>query len=398
MKQFKNVNHGVIIEKPEVSDFLLGALEIERVNESGIWPLPTGEKQKLNRFDSYACVTESATSSCESQLIWQLNNTYFPIFVRKWLEDNGYFDENGLCNFSDRYIAKLSGTIPNRGNTPKKVWDAIRHYGLVPEKDWPVWEDMQQSEFYAEVPQSVKDKGAEFLKYFDIQYEWMYGAGTPTEAHNLPFKKHFVQAPIQTITACCVPWSYGIIPACPSQPTHATLAVGITVSSLNILDSYEPFPKKLSPDYQIWQAMKGVIRVKTTEIKEDAVRRLWCARADLQLAYPSPTYINPSDPDDNRGKWAYNFGQWENREFFEPEYQGKDVVLQVEPTNFYYLFGGKPKALTQDEVDKLSAEVKQISIEEAHELGLDLQTGKEVFPLKKTLLTKLLEFIISLFK
>ena len=333
-------NRGVILTPPEPTDFLVGALTYEVINPAGLWPLPTGEKQIFTHFDSYSCVSFSALNSCECQLKYQMGLPTFPKFLEKWLNDNGYIDEQGNINFSDRYIAKLSGTIPNQGNSVKKVWDAIRRYGLAPEKDWPVWDDMQQNEFFADVPQNIINKGQEFLKYFEISYEFIFGGPEGKPVNQLPFTKQLRQAPIQLITACCDPWSGGVvIPACGESPVHATLGYGVSSVCLFDYDSYDKFTKKLSPNYLIWQAMKGIIKFKTQEITTEMTRHAWQNSPDVKVAYPAPKFLNPLNPEDDIYQWAHNWGQFDHKKYFDSTWAGRELVIQPEGTFTFYLWG-----------------------------------------------------------
>ena len=359
-----NKNRGVIIERPEDTDFIIGsALDTpyEVVNPTGEWPYPIREKQKFNRFDSYGCVSFSGNTSPEAQLIYLMTLPNFPRFIKLWLESNGYLVD-GQPNFSDRYLVKLSGTKRGVGNSIKKVWDAMRHYGCVPEKDWPSWDDMSEDEYFAEVLQSVINKGMEFLKYFDISYTWMYGTGTPVSANSLPFKMHLKQAPIQTIVATCPPWDGSIIPACSAQPTHATLVCkNPTAQYQPLLDSYVPYDKKLSNSYQIWQAMKGVIKVKTQEITTEMVRWAYCFYPDIKKAFPAENkFYSPEDSNYSIFNWAFDWGIWD---------------------------GHKEAFILPLDWSKISGELKAEA---------ELLPEKPASVLKKTLFNKIIEFIKNL--
>jgi hypothetical protein len=141
-------NLGVIIEK-KPKDWVAGTLPFKVLNPSGDWTpyLPSGESQKLHHEDSMACVTFSCLNVIETQ---------YKFFTGKEI------------NFSDRFIAKLSGTQPI-GNTIQNVLDAINKYGLVLEEEWPTSPNFDWAEYYADIPQSVKDKANKTIK---VQYEF----------------------------------------------------------------------------------------------------------------------------------------------------------------------------------------------------------------------------------
>lgn len=160
-------NLGVIIEK-RPTDFVGGTLPYEVLNPSGDWTayLPAPENQFTHHTDSQACVTFSILNTIETQ---------YKFFTGREI------------NFSDRFIAKLSGTTP-QGNSVQNVMKAIKTYGLVLESDWPTDFEFNWDEYYAEIPQSVKDKAIKV----DCAYEFF----SPVESDLLREMKH---APLEII-------------------------------------------------------------------------------------------------------------------------------------------------------------------------------------------------------
>lgn len=235
-----NTNTGVLEERPKGSDYLadvVSGISYEVVNPSGDWSdsLPQGEIQIGKYGDTFACVTFSALNCLE---------------VLTGKKDSGY---------SDRYTAKQSGTT-RQGNYLTKVADSIRHDGLVEESEWS-WEPRGDNprytwdEFYKDIPQDVQDKGKEFAKKFDIQYEWV-----PTDVVSL--KKHLKQAPLQIVTQVCGGWNKPPVNGCGFGTQHATMLYKIDDEGYHIFDHYEPFKKVLKSDYVIAYAMKYVISMK----------------------------------------------------------------------------------------------------------------------------------------
>ena len=70
-----------------------------------------------------------------------------------------------LLDWSDRFVAKGSGTSPAGGNTPKAVCDFIRNSWSVKEEDWPTKAARTQAEFYAEIPRELYDKALKYKTY-----------------------------------------------------------------------------------------------------------------------------------------------------------------------------------------------------------------------------------------
>ena len=192
-------NSGVILGKrPE--DYVGGTIPYEVRNPSGNWDasLPSGEWQRFNFFDSMACVTFSALNIIETQLRYLQGRT---------------------PNFSDRFIAKMSGTTP-RGNHLWKVADTIRLEGLVEEQDWPTPPTFDWNTYYAEIPQEIKQKAQKYR----IQYEWL---NSVDKSYLLNQLKH---APIQIVV---------------NNGTHAVELYNES-DVHHYFDSYEPWRKTTS--------------------------------------------------------------------------------------------------------------------------------------------------------
>lgn len=259
-------NLGVIAPKLADTDYVAGqetGIQYEEVNKSGNWKahLPIGEPQFFG-FDSSACVSFSALNVIEVQLNYLLNAGKIPDDKLKQLKDWGYL-QNDKFNFSDRFTAKMSGTTP-QGNQVQSVWDSIRKHGLVPEAMWPS-EGKNWAEYYREIPQQTKDFGLNFLKFFDVKYEWIVinNCGTPVLEY---LKHHLKQAPLQPAH----PVGYrdqqtqvfknpGV---CVTQ--HATTIYGVD-ELIRDFDHYSPFTNDYELSYTFPWIMKGVITLKKDE-------------------------------------------------------------------------------------------------------------------------------------
>lgn len=272
-----NKNSGVIIEPIRPLDYIAGGetgLVYEESVPEALWDddLPSDEGQSGVYFDSMACVSFSALNLLETKLNWRIRTNQISPERVQWLRDNGYFDDNGKINFSDRFTAKMSGTT-RLGNSLQRVWDSIRNDGLAPERDWNfpsaqrqpvfVWED-----YYAEIPQAVKDKALKFLELFKIQNEWVVTGKTQMDAQERSdLLYHLKQSPLQLVTPTCPPWDGSVIAPCGKvEGTHATLLYGIN-ENFSDFDHYVPYRKQLSKYYCIPFAMKGEITARTTPLK-----------------------------------------------------------------------------------------------------------------------------------
>lgn len=220
MIEEENINHGVLLGQRD-TDFVAGTLPYKELNPSGNWTgfVPPGEWQGSSHADSMACVTFSALNCIETQ--------------ERFLTGNQW-------NYSDRWIAKMSGTTPE-GNYLYKVADTIRKYGLVLEEDYPAPKDFTWNEYYADIPKKKLDellaKGQDWLKTHDVAYEFL----TPDD-WNLDY--HLKHAPIQVVI-----------------PGHAIEGIYSPGDVMNYFDSYSPYNKQTKVKY-LQSAMKLVLTIK----------------------------------------------------------------------------------------------------------------------------------------
>lgn len=246
-------NSGVLIRELTGLDWVAGAIPVVELNPSGDWQpyLPRTERQCFRYFDSMACVSFSALNCIESQLNFLIKMGRMSVGNLEWLNDQGYL-ENGLCELSDRFTAKMSGTTP-QGNYCGNVWDSIRNHGVVPEKDWKWSDDFDWAKYYAEIPQDIKNKGLEFIKRFETRYEVVLSNNSQV---NIPID--LKQAPIQIVALWWDNPVNGIHLAKGCGSGHATTLYKVD-DLYRDFDSYDPYFRNLSKDYCIPWAYKGVI-------------------------------------------------------------------------------------------------------------------------------------------
>lgn len=284
-------NTGVIFEEPKAGDYVaetVSGLIYAENNPIGDWTagLPSGEVQKKIFVETMACVSFSAVNVLEVQINWMLKNNKIHPVALTFLQSEGYII-NGEVNFSDRFVAKMSGTS-NVGNAASVVWDAIKHFGLIPESDWAFGDNFDWNTYYAEIPQSLKEKGKRFLEYFNIGYEWVVtGIETYSDA---VVQKHLKQAPLQVLARVCPGWNTDSpVLACGAYPTqHATMIYKLSDYKY-IFDHYKPFQKRLAKDYGFPFIHKGLITTK-----ENLMQTYW---AQANSALHAFTGKQNNDPD-----------------------------------------------------------------------------------------------------
>lgn len=250
------VNSGVILEPVKDTDYIMGGFS----PFAGLYPVifPNGhgwltiqrpeEKQYNSRgFDSYSCVTFASLKAL---------SYYFKV---KFGMD---------MDFSERFTAVMSGTVPGQGNSVRNVLESIRKDGFVLESDYPsMSEDMTQAEWFAPIPQSIKDIGKKNMERWAIHWEAL--SSSQDVPHDL-IKEALKHAPvIVTGFAWASYYGEGIFKDYNNQANHCFDNVDfsdtdpqwdILADDTYPLDPGDPAPtqdeflKKLDKTYRIWSA------------------------------------------------------------------------------------------------------------------------------------------------
>lgn len=261
-------NTGLILEPIPATDFMAGVnspLGFAEILPDGVWTpyLSTREIQRGSRIEPMSCVSHAQNNSAESQIIRLMRLGLMPSWLRQKMLDAGYFDENGLPNLSDRFLAWASGTT-KQGNSMNKVAETFRKMGAVPEKDWP-FVNASWDEYYKEPPAHVIAKGKQFLEWFNIYYEWASTAFVNLSHQQLA--THLRQAPLQIAIATCSPWDAKVEFCGVFTSNHLVLMHDMKNLVPQIFDSYDPTRKELvggsgRTQYFIPYAMKTSITIK----------------------------------------------------------------------------------------------------------------------------------------
>lgn len=136
--------------------------------------LPAGETQATNTSDTYDCATRGPINVYASLYTYGYQKKIFSAENRKWLEENGYV-KDGKIDFSDRFIAILSGTT-RKGNSLKAPLDCIHNKGLIPKWMFPLDKSLTFEQYYdsSKITQGMLDLGEEFIRRFENNYEQVY--------------------------------------------------------------------------------------------------------------------------------------------------------------------------------------------------------------------------------
>lgn len=184
------------------------------LNESGDWSayLPETEHQAPD-YETNACVSFGSLNAVE--------------ILRKFHED---LDEN----LSDRFVARISGTNPNAGNSPRTVANAVKKYWSVKEPEWP--RPSTLAEFYANIPEKLRSLAIGRGSKYEFGYEKVSESDIPMALTFSPLGASFPA------------WFLGeggkYYRPEGQHDTHWACIVGLTDDGDYIVfDSYNPFTK-----------------------------------------------------------------------------------------------------------------------------------------------------------
>ncbi len=159
------------IENEGKNWLFLGAEDNWEVEEEdGDWGkfMSPPERQDNDTNRRYPCVSISVAGKIEKKInrIMAKDPSTIPLF-----KSLNLLDENGKADVSECFIAKGSGTIPDRGNSQYAVYEFVRKNGFVGEKDWPSNLEMTLEEYYRTLTPEVIAKGKKVLEYISFNYK-----------------------------------------------------------------------------------------------------------------------------------------------------------------------------------------------------------------------------------
>lgn len=206
------IEHGVLLgNRPE--DWVagsIGALSFEERNPSGDWrPYLVKKEYQKGKEDSMSCVSFSACTTIEMQ-------EKFLTGIEK--------------NYSDRWIAKMSGTTPD-GNWLYKVGDTVRNLGMVEESSYPAPPNFTFAQYHADIPEpklsELKAEGLAWKQKWDVKTEFINTSIGLWTTVKEDLRKHLKHTPLQIVI-----------------PGHAIVNIFCEEDLVHYFDTYNPFEKK----------------------------------------------------------------------------------------------------------------------------------------------------------
>jgi hypothetical protein len=144
----------------------------------------------------------------------------------------------------------MSGTTAN-GNYLTAVGDSIRHDGVVSEEDWPFDRDnMTWDQYYAEIPQEIKDKGKVLMLQYEVEYELVFPPNHDQIWNALQY------GPVQTTVKYNSPILDDIYQKFVGDTDHAVMIYGGTEGQVfKVFDHYDKSLKKYAWDYNFGMSL-----------------------------------------------------------------------------------------------------------------------------------------------
>lgn len=302
------------------ADWRFGAL-----SQPGIVSIPAAEREAYlpvgeTQFDQYTdftdCASRSPVNFLESLFTYHYQHAMLPE-NKKWMEDQGYAND-GKITFSDRFVAVGSGTT-HGGNSLKAPLDFIYRSGLIPKKLLPKTDTMTWDQYYAPIPQNLKDLGKEFLKRFTINYEQV------AQIHFADVLKDDCLGVAGY--AWPAPDANDVYHSSSDAFNHAFLIYNLPKYQIfdNYMEAPGDFTKNLAPDYKLYEYGYRVYVSAEKKSPDDEAEEvgLWQKLVDLltqlrdyllttqQAPIPTPAPTNTLPPSNMLGLFALAIQKFE---------------------------------------------------------------------------------------
>lgn len=229
--------HGLIITPPKEQDFVFGSnfslsgrFKGEILQTDSNWGkyLPVDEPQSPF-YETNACVSFGTDNALE-------------ILAKR------VFDKH--FDFSDRFVAKGSGTNPHAGNDPRTVAEWIRKNWACFESEWPASVAQTLEEFYSEPTKTVTLLANARKAEWEFGYEYV-------PANKAKIREALKYSPLGvSVPAWFLDGDRYYRPSGQTD-SHWTVCYGITdKDELLILDTYSPYLKTMRADFMPLVVMK----------------------------------------------------------------------------------------------------------------------------------------------
>ena len=241
LKLGDKVGHGFIAPPAITPDqYVLGASKLPTdilVADRNWLPYRTGDERQSRNFETFGCTCYNTLKS-----ISQLEKRLY----------------GSTVDYSERFIYILAGIKPPGAN-PHDICEAIRKYGLIPEHILPFDDSITSLEQYADpnaITQEMLNEGKKWLSKNEFMHEWVFNTYHTIEEKQKRIHEALQYSPLGGSVDGWEEWNGLYIKPAGGADNHWTEVAGTTQNYYHTVDdSYSPFTKKLSYDYD-FQFMK----------------------------------------------------------------------------------------------------------------------------------------------
>lgn len=255
---------GLVIEERD-SDYVFGSGQLKGkvVRPDGDWRAytPKYEGQRERGIETSACAT-FGTINCVETLM----------------------EEMGLGNdldYSERFISLLSGTT-RQGNSPTKVAETIRRYGLIPQAMMPFDDSIRSWDDFNSWKGADKEKclaaGRQWLKRYGFGYDRVWSGDVSPEAKRRLMAEARRYSPLGVSVLAWVDEGGEYLKPEGGEDNHWCMSVAEDV----VVDTYEPNVKRLKPGYDHLIALRYSVAAKAYEAPTgfwgqiiNTLKRIW---------------------------------------------------------------------------------------------------------------------------
>lgn len=200
--------------------------------------VPEGVLQFNGIMDTNGCASRAPKAILATKFNYFYDHGMHPA-LQKWCNDKGY-RKNGKFVFDETFIEILSETKRD-GNSLKAPVDTARKFGLIPEclplEEGMTWEQYMDKK---RITEDMLALGREFLRRFTINYEQVQA-------------KDFLSALEEDLVdAALYAWPIPVNGVYRRTEAGLNHAVALANPEIKALDSYDPFVKLLSKDYNFF--------------------------------------------------------------------------------------------------------------------------------------------------
>ncbi len=150
-------------------------------------------------------------------------------------------------DYSERFTSTLAGTTKT-GNSPHRVAEVIRAKGLIDETLLPFSSNINtREEYFAPISNGLKREGKKWLKQWTFSHDWVITRDTRKEEKNELLTDALKFSPVGVSVYGWADDNGIYVKA--GNDNHWTLLVAGDKNYWYVLDSYAPYIKKLSKDY-----------------------------------------------------------------------------------------------------------------------------------------------------